>query len=140
MPNATNRRAEAEARGLLKRSEKMLGRACQHLFKGNPLVAMRMLRAAEHLNQLDSRLRMKRDAERNSLTARTANELKDRERACKRREELLENASKDITLRHEEVRQARIALNATYKLMREAKSDGPPPATEAETVSGVAPL
>ncbi len=140
MPNATNRRAEAEARGLLKRSEKMLGRACQHLFNGDPLVAMRMLRAAEQLNQLDSRLRIKRDAERASLNTRTANELNERERACKKREELLESSSKDITRRHEEVRQAQAALNATYELMRAGKVDGPPPATEPETVSGVAPL
>ncbi|MCX7358778.1 MAG: hypothetical protein NT015_11660 [Alphaproteobacteria bacterium] len=140
MPNATNRRAEAEARGLLKRSEQMLGRACQHLFNGDPLVAMRMLRAAEQLNQLDSRLRTKREAERTSLAARTANDLKKRERACERREELLENASKDVAQRHEDVRQAQAALNATYELMRAGKVDGPPPATETETVSGVAPL
>ncbi|MEQ1820095.1 MAG: hypothetical protein ABL871_15945 [Terricaulis sp.] len=140
MPPSKNRRAEAEARGLLKRAEKMMGRACQHLFNGDPLVAMRLLRAAEQLNQLDSRLRIKRDAERNSLAARTANDLKERERACQRREDLLENASKDINRRHEDVRQAQIALNAAYELMRAGKVDGPPHATETETVSGVAPL
>lgn len=140
MSSSKNRRAEAEARGLLKRAEKMMGRACQHLFKGDPLVAMRLLRAAEQLNQLDSRLRVKRDAERNSLAARAANDLKERERACQRREEILENASKDINRRHEEVRQAQAALDATYQLMRAHKADGPPPATEPETVSGVAPL
>ena len=84
MPIAKNRRAEAEARGLLKRAEKMVGRACQHLFNGDPLVAMRLLRAAEHLNQLDSRLRIKRDAER--ILDRLARRLETRATAVGDRE------------------------------------------------------
>ena len=94
MPEPRNRRAETHARGLLKRAETLVGRASRHLFNGDPLVAMRMLRAAEHLNLLDSRLRIKRDAERKSLAARAADDMKERERACQQREELLEFVDK----------------------------------------------
>ena len=61
------------------------------------------------------------------------------ERACDRREAMLESVSTDIDRRQEELRQAQIAVEATYQLMRASTDDGPPPATETPTVSGVAP-
>jgi hypothetical protein len=140
MPEPRNRRAETHARGLLKRAETLVGRASRHLFNGDPLVAMRMLRAAEHLNLLDSRLRIKRDAERKSLAARAADDMKERERACQQREELLEFVAKDIERRRAELSKTEAAVAAAYRLMREGPPAGPPPATEPETVSGVAPL
>jgi hypothetical protein len=140
MPEANNRRAEAQARALLGRAEATAARASFHLFKGDPLSAMRLLRAAEQLNQLDSRLRLKRDTERRSRMAREESAMRARERECQRREEQQERSRRQIDERWTEVRQVEATVSAAYKLMREGKLDGPPPATDEEIISGVAPL
>lgn len=140
MPKIKNRRAEAEARGLLKRTENMVARASHLLFNGDPLTAMRMLRSAEQLNQLDSRLRIKRDVERRALAARASDELKEREDSVRQREVIMDARTKEFERAQAALQKAEAAVAATYQLMRQGQIPGPAPATDAETVSGVAPL
>jgi hypothetical protein len=140
MPNVRNRRAEAEARGLLKRAETMVARASHHLLNGDPLVAMRLLRAAAELNQLDSRLRIKREVERKALARLAEEEMKQRESAVQQRESMMEFRARDLERGQAALQKAEAEVAATYELMRTSTIDGPPPATETETVSGVAPL
>ena len=139
MPTVRNRRAEAEARGLLKRTENMVARASHLLFNGDPLAAMRMLRSAEQLNQLDSRLRIKRDVERKALAARAEDDLKQRESAIQQREFMMECRARDLERGRAALEKAEAEVAATYQLIREGQIPGPPPATEPKTVSGVAP-
>ena len=134
MTKVQNRRAESQARGLLTRAETMVARANAQLLGGEALAAMRLLRAADQLNQLDTRLRAKRALAGREREAERA--LQQRERACAQREYILALSETTIAEQREQLRQSEAALNAAYALM----FDGPPPATGDETDFGVAPI
>ena len=138
MPISKNRRAEAYSRGLLTRTEALVARASFHLFNDDPLAATRLLRAAEGLNALDDRLRSKRARERGEFATHRA--VQERARDCERREILAAYAEAQLSERRAQLEQSEAALAVAYKLMREGKLDGPPPATGEETDSGVAPI
>lgn len=134
MTKARNRRAESQARGLLTRAETLVARASAQLLGGEALSAMRLLRTADQLNQLDTRLRAKRDLA--GLQREAERALQQRERACAQREYILALSETTIAEQREQLRQIEASLNAAYALM----FDGPPPATGDETDSGVAPI
>lgn len=134
MTRVQNRRAESQARALLTRAETMVARASVQLLNGEALSAMRLLRAADQLNQLDTRLRAKRAFAAREREAERA--LQQRERDCAQREHVLALSESAIAEQRAQLRQSEAALNAAYALM----FAGPPPATGDETDSGVAPL
>jgi hypothetical protein len=137
-----NRRAESQARALLSRAEHLAARASAQLLGGEALAAMRLLRAADQLNQLDSRLRAKRAAEIRERAAAEDATLRQRERDCERREYILSLSEQELGEQRERLKQTEATLRAAYELMRagEIDNDGPAPATGDETDSGVAPL
>ena len=140
MPEAKNRRAESEARGLLKRTETIVGRASTRLLDGDTLAAMRLLRIAEQLNALDSRLRSRRAMDQSKAAFTENQAIEKRERACTMREAALYETQRKLEAQANELHKTEKVLAAAYKLMREGNVDGPAPATHQEVDSGVAPL
>ncbi len=140
MPEVKNRRAEAQVRAVLSCAEALVARASERLLDGASLEATRLLRTAEQLSQLDTRLRAKRTTERRERDTSLENAIQDRERACDNREELLVLSERKARDKWAEVREMEASVSEAYALMREGKLDGPPPATGDETDSGVAPI
>lgn len=137
-----NRRAKNEARALAWHTEAMIARARACLVEGDGLEAMRLVRAAKGLNQIDKRVRLDRafQGRQRQIVEEAEREIAKRERACKHRESLIEISERDIRSRQAELQETEAALSATYQLMRKGECVGPARATGELTDSGVAPI
>lgn len=138
-----NRRAEAQARALIGQSEAMVARAAARLIYGDPLSAMRTLRTAQQLYELDTRLRVKRHMEseqRKQLEARRL-ELAARAAELDHREHVLKGEEQRLRREREKLMEREAAVEQLYMLMYHGRpaEDGPAPATDGEAESGVAP-
>ncbi|MBL8548091.1 MAG: hypothetical protein JNL81_16645 [Hyphomonadaceae bacterium] len=142
MGKTKNRRAESDARSLAKHTDIMLARASAALLEGNGLEATRLIRAAETLNELDSRLRSQR-----AWQARTRQDfdaaqrdLARRERVCLQREHLLDLCDHELRARQAQHAETEAAVSAAYALMYGAECDGLARAIGELTDPGVAPI
>jgi hypothetical protein len=136
MPMLTNRRAERQARALLTQSQALVNRASAHLREGDALAAMRTLRTAQQLSDLDSRLRVKRQVEsqqRHDLEA-AQRQLRARAADLDHLEQVLRAEEERLRHERESLKRTAATLDALYKMLYENPGEDGPAAAMGEGV------
>jgi hypothetical protein len=133
MPMLTNRRAERQARALLTQSEALVTRASAHLREGDALAAMRTLRTAQQLSDLDSRLRIKRhveDQQRHELEA-AQRQVRARAADLDHLEHVLRAEEERLRHERESLKRTADTLDALYKMLYESPGEHSPAPADA---------